>query len=153
MIKESRMKISTHCPSSLWRGHTLPCLHSLRLTKAATVVHASAWFSNQSTRDIFWHELILATLKKKLSWPSLLLFYLCYAVQMLPKLWASKTYAQVLPEQSCFPNSIHRGIHHSLLSYKAFHSGKHTIYGAKLHVWKCIRCTCKNLHIWMHEIS
>lgn len=61
-------------------------------------VHASAWFSNQTTRDILWHELILARLKKILSLPSLQLFYLYYAVVMLPKMWVSITYARILTD-------------------------------------------------------
>lgn len=103
---------------------------------SSSSVHASAWFSNQTTRDILWHELILARLKKILSLPSLQLFYLYYAVVMLPKMWVSITYADILTDQHCVPNSIHQGIHRSLLGYKAFYFGKQAIYGAKLYLGK-----------------
>lgn len=84
--------------------------------------HSSA----NSTRDRFWHELILPRLDKTLSLLFLLLCYLYY-----PKMWASKnlcpgaSWAVPFLQQYSLRNSSFSPL------LQAFHLGKPIVYGEK----------------------
>lgn len=105
---------------------------------------ASGWFSKHSTRDRFWHELILPRLDKTLSWLFLLLCYLCY-----PKIWASKNVSPGTCGVVPFSQEYSQRTSSRPPLLQAFHS-KYIVYGAKLQLWKINEV---DLHIWISGMT